>query len=743
MTLLPRFPFAVLAGLLLTHVALADTPRAQTGAPYFEAWSAGEKIEALPLASTRMEAVIGGVIADVSLTQVYENRGTVPVEAVYVFPASSRATVYAVTMTVGNRVIRAKLRERNEARREYDAARESGRTATLLEQKDVGAFRMNVANVLPGDRISVELRYAELLVPTKGDYEFFFPNTAPQAKYSRAGDPDSTMPSSSAREVVDHAFSLKVHLLSGAPIASLASPSHPIVVGRPGDGEAVVTVDPEDARAGARDFVLRYSMLGDDIGTGVLAYRGVEENVFLLTAQPPRVVLPASLPPREYIFIVDVSGSMRGRPLDVSKALLEDLFATLRPDDRVNVILFAGTALAMSEQGSLPATPDTLKRAIETLRGTGAGGGTELANALELAYAIPPTRGMARSLVIVTDGAIAAGGAVSTLIASQLDQANAFVFGIGDYLDRATIDRLARAGQGEPFLVEQMSDAEDQARLLREYIDRPVLTQGRISWTGADLYDLEPVKLPDLFAERPIVVVGKYRGELAGKLYIDGYSGRQPVRLEVDLADAHTDPALSSLPLLWARRRIDRVQDAGACDGYSSCEGQDSVKQEVTSLGLRYGVLTPHTSFVAVTEEVRTDDRAERVDQPAAARDVESAAYGFDVALAASALAPVTGSAQWLQSPVLETRRIAGRDLVRDGNGWRDLAHRPDARILRIRRDSQAFRRLLVLRPELAELFRLRGRVLVSFGDWSVQVSPDGFGDYPAGVLEEALGARG
>lgn len=749
--------FAGLIALLPVVAAAADV---RSSAPYFEAYAAGEKVESLPLAATDVDVVIGGVLADVTVKQVYENRGTVPVEAVYVFPASSRASVYAVTMTVGDRVIRAKLREKDDARREYEEARSEGRTASLLEQQDVGAFRMNVANVLPGDSIQVEMRYAELLVPTKGVYEFFFPTTAPMEKYGETGA--TAMASSSSDAVVKDAFGMTVRLVSGAPIAQITSDTHPLQVSQARPDEATVTISPDDRRAGAKDFVLRYSMLGDDVGTGVLAFRGSEENFFLLTAQPPKAVRPAMIPPREYIFVVDVSGSMTGRPLDVSRALVADLFSQLRPEDRFNVVLFAGDSQVMSERGSPHATKDTLADALDILTDVEASGGTELGEALDTAYALPATPGMARTVLIITDGAIAAGGDVATKISSRLDEANAFVFGIGDYLDRAVIDRLARAGEGEPFVAETMDAAEAQAKRLREYIDRPVLTQAKLRWSGgADLYDLEPPAIPDLFAERPIVVVGKYRGELKGEATIEGWSGGGPVKLVVDLDEAYEDPSLSSLPRLWARRRIDRVTDAGECSRWGSdCDTDaEALKAEVTALGLRYGVLTPHTSFVAVTDDVRTDVDATTVFQPVPARDVATLAsappppppaasgfggYGFDPTVALQvAAAPAVLSAPSLDA-ARPLRELAGHRMQATADGWRDLAHVDGVRVLRIRRDSAAFAALLALRPELAPLFALDGRVLVSLGaGWSVQITPDGFGDYPEATLRAAaLGTR-
>ncbi|HBA55343.1 MAG TPA: trypsin, partial [Syntrophorhabdus aromaticivorans] len=129
----------------------------------------------LPLKSTSAEVNIAGVIADVKVAQVYKNEGKKPIEAIYIFPASTRAAVYGMKMTIGKRVIEAKINKREEARRQYEEARDQGKSASLLEQRRPNVFQMNVANIMPGDEIRVDLKYTELLVPTDKIYEFAYP----------------------------------------------------------------------------------------------------------------------------------------------------------------------------------------------------------------------------------------------------------------------------------------------------------------------------------------------------------------------------------------------------------------------------------------------------------------------------------------------------------------------------------------------------------------------------------------
>ena len=130
----------------------------------------------MPLKSTRVDVRISGVIADVTVTQRYKNEGQRAIEAKYVFPGSTRAAVYGMNVRLADRLITAQIREKQQARIEYDSAKKEGKTAALLEQHLPNVFQMNVANIMPGDDVQVELRYTELLVPQAGNYQFVFPD---------------------------------------------------------------------------------------------------------------------------------------------------------------------------------------------------------------------------------------------------------------------------------------------------------------------------------------------------------------------------------------------------------------------------------------------------------------------------------------------------------------------------------------------------------------------------------------
>jgi Ca-activated chloride channel family protein len=620
MTLSIRYAAVVVLCVLLVPLDVAaqrdSVPVDKPLSPFFFVEGGDPAIDRLPLKDTRVDVAISGVIADVTVRQIYENRGTRPIHARYIFPASTRAAVYGMTMTVGDVRIVARIREREQASREFESAKREGKSASLLEESRPNVFTMKVANVLPGDTISVELKYTELLVPTDGVYEFVYP-TVVGPRYSEKresqvspGDEFVRAPYTHEGELPRSEFHLSGVVSTGVPLQELASSSHQLMVRSTGPGRAELVLADSERLSGNRDFILRYRLAGEEIASGLLLYRGTDENFFLLVAEPPRVVAADEVPPREYIFVLDVSGSMHGFPLDTAKGLMSDLANGLRPSDTFNIVVFADGSNTLSPV-SVPATRANLTRALQFIGQRNGGGGTRLLAALERAVALPRQSNVSRSIVLVTDGYIEAESDVFDYVRAHVDEVNVFAFGIGSSVNRFLIEGVARAGLGEPFIVTKPDEATDAATRFRRYIDTPVLTGIDVTFRGFDAYDVEPAKVPDLFASRPIVVFGKWRGDAAGSIGISGSTGRGPFEASIPVLAASEDRSHAALRHLWARTRIAELSDFGP--GVPS----EPRVAEITSLGLTYGLLTRYTSFVAVQEMVRrtTGDAAD-VDQP-------------------------------------------------------------------------------------------------------------------------------
>jgi len=609
----------VLALKPLTYQSIPEghDPEDKTLSPYFVVQGGDPETDALPLKDTRAEVKIAGKVANVTVTQVYKNQGKKTLEAIYVFPGSTRAAVHALRLTVGERIIDAEIMERQKARQIYEEAKKTGQTASLLEQQRPNVFQMNVANILPGDEVKVELKYLEVLKAEDKVYEFVYP-TVVGPRYSNVpatGAPDTEKwvenPYLHQGQAPPYTFGLTVEVRGGLPLAKLASPSHEVKINYINPQVARVTLADEKT-GGNRDFVLRYALAGDRIDTGLLLYPGKEENFFLLLLEPPDRVKKEAVVPREYLFIVDVSGSMHGFPLDTAKALMKNTISSLRPQDFINVLLFAGASTVLSESGSLPATDENKKRALEFIMAQPGGGGTEIVPAFQRALALPRTKGASRIVVAATDGYVAAEAQLFDLIHQNLGDANLFPFGIGTAVNRFLIEGMARAGNGEPFIITNPAEAAKQAARFQSYIGSPVLTGIKVAFQGFDAYDMEPQALPDLFAHRPLSLLGKYRGTPGGTVVVTGKTTTGDFRQEIKVVDGQGSQANEALKFLWARERIHGLSDYERLG-----RDKDAAKiKEITDLGLKYSLMTAYTSFVAVDKVKRADGTVTTVKQP-------------------------------------------------------------------------------------------------------------------------------
>lgn len=619
-SILVVFPCWMLCLWLLAisgRAAAAETPfEDRTLSPYFVLEGQDPNVDAFPLRSTEVDVAIAGAIAEVTVTQVYENAGRRPLNAEYVFPASTRAAVHGMRMQIRNQVIEAKIKEKEQAAAIFEAARQQGKSATLLEQQRPNVFTMKVANVMPSDRVAVTLRYSELVVPTGGVYELVYPAVvgpryANQASARAGRDSDFVatpyLPQGTASST---RFELRGSVASPIPVQHMESPSHAILTTADSASLWRFELAASEQRGNNRDFVLRYRLAADAIQSGLVLHESGGEKFFLLQVEPPARVTARQMPAREYVFIVDVSGSMHGFPLDTAKKLLRSLVGGLRPIDTFNVVLFAGGSEILAER-SLPATPENIALATRFIDAQQGGGGTELLPALERAFALSKSEGLSRSFIVVTDGYIEQDRAAIDLVRRRLSDASVFSFGIGSSVNRYLVEGLARAGAGEPFVVTEPGEAAGAARRLQEYVRAPVLTDVEVAFEGFDAYDVEPKAVPDVLAERPVTIYGKYRGEASGHVTLSGLSGTGAYSQRFDVAALRPRPELRALPYLWARTRIAALSDFGFG------EPAPAERARIVDLGLRYDLLTQYTSFVAVARTISNPGgEADDVKQP-------------------------------------------------------------------------------------------------------------------------------
>jgi Ca-activated chloride channel homolog len=619
------------ATLLTLAAAAALLSHAQTTEGSLVRVDTGGKPAGLcPLKHTDVKGEITGFLARVNVTQEFGNPYQEKIEAVYVFPLPQAAAVDEMTLTVGDRVVKGKIKRREEARAIYQAARASGRVAGLLDQERPNIFTQSVANIMPGESVKITIRYVETLKYEDGSYEFAFPMVVgpryipgnPTGKQGGGWAPDTnrvpdasriTPPVAKPPARAGHDISIAVSLDAGVAIDGLRSPSHEVEIGRPGASRAVVRLK-DAAVIPNKDFLLRYDVAGGKIEDAVLAHRGAKGGFFTLILQPPQRVSVADVTPKELVFVLDTSGSMSGFPIEKAKETMRLALQGLNPQDTFNLITFSGDTRVLFAEPA-PATPDNLRRAQQFLASREGGGGTEMMKAIRVALDPSDSQFHVRVVCFMTDGYV---GNDMEIIAEIQKHPNAriFSFGIGSSVNRFLLDKMAEYGRGEVEYVGLRDDGSAAAHRFHERVRNPFLTDISVDWGTLAVSGVYPKRIPDLFGAKPVILCGRYERSGRGVIRLHGkMSGRAVTReIVIDLPAIETrHDVLSSL---WARARVDDLMGQDYL-GLQRGSARADVQEAIVQLGLDYRLMTQFTSFVAVEEmTITTGGEPMRIEVP-------------------------------------------------------------------------------------------------------------------------------
>ena len=555
------------------------------------------------LQGTEVDVDIAGVIADVTVEQTYINNTDEELDAEYVFPGSTQSAVYDMEMQINERIIKAKVKEKKEAQRIFNQAKREGKSASLMEQERPNVFKMSLANIKPGDTIRVRFSYTENIVPRNKEYEFMFPTiVGPRfgTDAHAAKDPWIKNPYTDdehgAHKILNPIFNMNLSLNAGLPIQKASCYSHP-KASLNYNGESSMALGLSDANYKEKkgDVIFRYQLAGEKIDGGMLLYEHDDEKFFMMTMQPPERPTVDEIPPRDYLFVVDVSGSMNGFPIEISKDLMKDLFYNLRPKDRFNVLLFANGFAKFSDK-MVHVTDNQISRAMSFVDQQHGSGGTLILPALAEALNMIDDNGRSTTVIIATDGLVTVEKEAMDLIQESLGEANFFPFGIGSSVNRYLLEALAHVGHSEPLVATDRNEARKIAKEFRKMISSPVLTNVKLNFEGLDAYDVIPKSVPDLFADKPIVVYGKYKGAPKGNVKVTGSNGTGKFEQSMAVNSSKVTDENSALRYLWARQNLKLLSD------YHRFAHTADSREKIVDIGLKYNLLTEFTSFVGVDE---------------------------------------------------------------------------------------------------------------------------------------------
>lgn len=595
----------------------------------------------VPAPALRIDADlhVNGLVAQGTVRQTFRNTSGTTIEALYVFPLPERASLDGFEMRIGDRIVRSVVREREQARADYDAARREGKQAALVEFARKGLFRTSIAGIPPNGEIAVTLRYFDQVEYRDGRFALSLPLTwtpryrvdeTPSDAHVGSGsaaapsdrcDVEAFVPGGSG---ADPEVTVRVALDAGAPVAEVRSGSHPIRVDRDG-ADGTIRIATRPGAPADRDFLLEWSLESAARPRGAIFLEDREEGPCgLLMLLPPDDDRAADEGlSTGTLFVVDVSGSMEGPSLAQAKTALLAALDALKPGDTFNLLKFSSTSSPFRADFQ-PATPSRLDEARAWVRDLHTEGGTEILAALRHAQALletAPGRGT-RRVILVTDGAVDAGDDAITAIARGFGEARLHVVGIGLAPNRSLLRLLARRGRGAAEFIGSPDEVGPRLGAFLERLRRPVMTDLVLDWDGPVPVDVRPGLLPDLHAGEPLLLSFRAApGAIATGVTLRGVTASGPFSTRIEIhggAPRGTGPGV-----LWARAFIaDRI------DGLAAGVDEEKVRAEVLPLALEFGLVTAYTSRVAIEERVSYRDAA-----TVAAASVLPGSAGEEVAL--------------------------------------------------------------------------------------------------------------
>ncbi len=630
-----------------------------------------------PLEHTLVKAEISGFMARVEVTQTFTNPRKEKIEAVYTFPLSSNGAVDDMVMRVGDRIVRGAIKRREEARRIYERARDRGYTASLLDQERPNIFTQSVANIMPGEKVKITIRYGELLPYEDGAFTFVFPMVVgprfipgqPVGKQGtgRAADTDAvpdasriTPPVAEKGSRAGHDIDLTVSIDAGVPVLKFDSKLHQVEIERSSPQRAVVSLK-NKKEIPNRDFVLQYTVAGEEIRSGVLTHKEKEQGYATIIMIPPKRVVPEEIAPKEMIFVIDCSGSQRGRPLEKAKETMKYVIENMNAGDTFNIIDFNSGARALFESPKENSAENRAK-ALKYLNALEARGGTWMGPAIETVCRNPAPKNRLRIVTFMTDGYVGNDFEIISLVKRLRGKSRWFPFGTGNSVNRFLLDNMAKAGGGEVEYILLNSPGEETAKKFYKRIASPVLTDITVSSEGIKLEEVFPEAVSDLWEQKPLIFKARYEKACKGTVVIKGFASGKPFERHLDVTMPEQEHANSGIASIWARAKVDELMQTDWM-GVQRGTPKPEIKEEIIKTALAHRIMTQFTSFVAVEETVVTvAGKPVRIAVPVEMPDGVSreGVFGTDAApMGAHSRKSVRGV--YMKSNSVRPRRHAGR----------------------------------------------------------------------------------
>ncbi|MFO7536861.1 MAG: VIT domain-containing protein, partial [Chloroflexota bacterium] len=668
------------------------------------------------IAYQRVNVTITNQVATTHIDQLFVNNSDWLAEGTYLFPLPEGATVSQLTMWVDGVSIEARILEKEEARSIYDAIVRQLRDPALLEYVGSSAIQANVFPIPPQDQRRIEIEYTQVLPADNGLVHYRFP----QSTQLYTNSPLDSQ-------------SIQVQIQANEAFRTVYSPSHRVAISRDGDFRALVGYEAQQVRPDT-DFDLFYSVSPEAIGLNLLTYRETgEDGFFLLLATP--AIDAGEVAAKDVILVLDTSGSMLGEKMDQTKEAAHYVIDHLNPEDRFNIIAFS-TDVRSYHSTLLPATEaGDYRRFIQNLEAIG---GTNISQALlEALYQADAER--PTTLIFMTDGLANAGISNTGLLLEAVQQAappnvRLFAFGVGDDVDTMLLDGLAGNHRGTTTYVRPSEAIDEAISSFYAKIQAPVLTDISLDFEGVVAEQLYPQTLPDLFAGSQLVLVGRYREGGPATIRLRGtVNGREQAFTYDDQFFRHSGGD-TFIPRLWATRAVGQMLTQMRLHG----EDQELV-QSVVDLSIRYGIITPYTSYLIEEDDIFSQTARQTIVQNEVAdREMSQAPVSgrlaVEEAVTEGEMADAEAPAPMVTAIVDSDGRttaveevvqvVGGKTFVWRNGRWVDTVYQPETHLVEpIAFAADAYFELVTAVPQLGPYLALGQNILVVHEETAYEIT--------------------
>ena len=564
----------------------------------------------------------------------------------------------------------------------------------LLEYLGRNLFRARVYPIPARGEKRVQISYTEVLKAENGLVKYLYPLNTERFSHDPLTD-----------------VSISVRIESQVPVVNVYSPSHKVSVRKEGERLARVGYEDKDVRPD-KDFLLYYSLAKDDIGLSFMNWEGPEGGYFMLLASPRFAAPGEKVVAKNVVLVLDSSGSMSGAKIKQAKEAARFILNHLDRRDAFTLIDFDDGVTAFSE-GLVPATGDAVERALKFVDTIEDSGGTNINDALIAALGRMKDGERPSYVLFLTDGLPTVGTTETAEILKNIQKANdprarIFVFGVGDDVNTELLDRLSSDHRGASVYIGEGEDLEVALSGFYEKISSPLLADLAVEFKGIDTSQVYPRVLPDLFKGSQLVLVGRYRGDGPVSVVMTGKAGREGKRFVLESRSLTGSDRFGFLPRLWATRRIGYLLEEIRLQGRTR-----ELEDEIRRLGLKYGIVTPYTSYLVTERERMTLDAA-----APAAQEAISSGQALGVGAVKAAKATQAFKLEDRAAQVASERIIYKDDktfYLKDGV-WTDSEYREGAPLTEITFNSDEFYRLITDKPGIAKYLSVSDKLIVVLG---------------------------